>query len=61
MVGFGGCTEGTAGFACCIEGVADLVVVVVVGMVAEDEVLLIVYCGTLGVTDDVTMGDTGYL
>jgi len=60
VVGFGGCTEGTAGFACCIEGVADLVVVVV-GMVTEDEVLLIVYCGTLGVTDDVTMGDTGYL
>lgn len=59
VVSFGGCTEGVAGFVCCTEGVADLVVVV--GMVAEDGVLLIVYCGTLGVTDDVTMGDTGYL
>jgi len=48
--GFGGCTEGAAG---CTECGADLVVVVVV-----DEVL---YFGTLGVTDDVTMGDTGYL
>ena len=71
VVGFGGCTEGAAGFVCCTEGVADFVVDLVVDMVAvvdlvvdmvaEDEVLLTTYCGTLDVTDDVTMGDTGYL
>ena len=29
--------------------------------VAKDEVLVTVYCVTLGVTDNVTTGDTGYL
>ena len=64
-VGLGGCTEGAAGLVCCTEGVADVAVGMVAdlveGVVADDEVLVIVYCSTLGVTDDVTTGDTGYL
>ena len=47
---------GVAGFAGCAVDVADFVVV---DTVADDD--LAVGCDTVGVTEAVTIGDTGYL